>query len=128
MSEQNKKGNRASAGADPTPDPELSAKLRQLDARLSEIRSERAITTEPQGRLAADGSAMAHGMKMVSEFVAGIAAGGMLGWLIDRFAGFQPFGLLIGLMFGFAAGLRNLYRATTRQTTDAPRPPHRPPL
>lgn len=127
MSEQNKPGDRASAGSDPSPEADLSAKLRHLDARLSDIRSERATSTEPKGRLAADGSAMARGMKMVSEFVAGIVAGGLLGWLIDRFAGIQPFGLLIGLMFGFAAGLRNLYRATSRPSSTAPGPSKGPP-
>ncbi len=65
---------------------------------------------------------MARGMKLVSEFVAGILAGGVLGWLIDRFTGIQPFGLLIGLMFGFAAGLRNLYRATQNQSVRPPGP------
>ncbi len=111
MSEQNKQGDRASAGSNPSPETELSAKLRQLDARLSEIQSDRATSAEPKSRVSADSTAMARGMKLVSEFVAGIAAGGILGWLIDRYAGIQPFGLLIGLMFGFAAGLRNLYRA-----------------
>jgi ATP synthase protein I len=116
MSERNKQGDRASAGSEPSPETELSAKLRHIDARLSDIRSERATSGEPNGRLMADGSAMARGMRLVSEFVAGIAAGGVLGWLIDRYAGIQPFGLLIGLMFGFAAGLRNLYRATQSQS------------
>jgi ATP synthase protein I len=127
MPEQNKPVDRASAGSDPSHDAEMAARLRHIDARLSEIRSDRAPSTEPGGRLAADGSAMARGMKLVSEFVAGIAAGGILGWLIDRYAGIQPFGLLIGLMFGFAAGLRNLYRATQSQPAPPPGPLQGPP-
>jgi ATP synthase protein I len=127
MSEQNKPDDRASAGSGPSSDAELSAKLRHLDTRLSDIKSDRATSAAPKGRLAADGTAMAHGMKLVSEFVAGIVAGGILGWLIDRFAGIQPFGLLMGLMFGFAAGLRNLYRATSRPSSEAPGPPKGPP-
>ncbi len=123
MSEQNKQGGRTSQGSGPSSEADLSAKLRHIDARLSDIRSDRAPTNKPEGRLAADGSAMARGMKMVSEFVAGIVAGGLLGWLVDRYAGIQPFGLLIGLMFGFAAGLRNLYRATQNQSGVPPGPP-----
>jgi ATP synthase protein I len=114
MSEQNPRDDAPRAAGGPSSDADLSAKLRHLDARLSDFRSERAASEEPKGRLVADGSAMARGMKLVSEFVGGIAAGGLLGWIIDRFAGTQPFGLLIGLMFGFAAGLRNLYRATQK--------------
>ena len=122
MSEQNKQGDRTSQGSDPPSEADLSAKLRHIDARLSDIRSDRSPSTNPERRLAADGSAMARGMKLVSEFVAGIVAGGLLGWLVDRYAGIQPFGLLIGLMFGFAAGLRNLYRATKSQSGVPPGP------
>ena len=124
MSERNKD---EASGQDPSTEAELSAKLRQLDARLSDMRSERAPASEPRGGPGGDVSAMAHGMKLASEFVAGIAAGAILGWLIDRFAGIQPFGLLIGLMFGFAAGLRNLYRASQSQSVQPPAPPSGPP-
>ncbi|MCX7323283.1 MAG: AtpZ/AtpI family protein [Hyphomicrobiales bacterium] len=116
MSEQNKQAGRASAKPEASAETELSARLRDIDARLASIHAERTTADALKGVLQADGTAMARGMKLVSEFVAGIAAGGMLGWLIDRFAGIQPFGLLIGLMFGFAAGLRNLYRATQGQS------------
>jgi ATP synthase protein I len=112
MAERDKTGPQASQGRQTPSDADLAAKLEKLDARLSDIRSERHVNDQPRGRLQADGTAMARGMKMVSEFVAGIAAGGLLGWIIDRLAGTQPIVLLIGLLFGFAAGLRNLYRAT----------------
>jgi ATP synthase protein I len=127
MSEQNKQGDRAKAGSDPSPETELSEKLRQLDARLTDLRSEHNAAEEPKGRLGGDHSALARGLRLVSEFVAGIAAGGILGWLIDRYGGTQPFGLLIGLMFGFAAGLRNLYRATQSQSGLPPGPRKGPP-
>ncbi len=105
----------------------LAEKLRHIDARLSQIRAGQDERQQPGGRLMSDGSAMARGMKLVSEFVAGIVAGGVLGWLLDRFAGITPFGLLIGLMFGFAAGLRNLYRATQGQSVLPPGPRAGPP-
>jgi ATP synthase protein I len=106
-------GSPPGSGDGQTPaDPDLSARLRRLDERLTELASDQARADGPRSRLAEDGTAMARGMKLVSEFVGGIVAGGLLGWLVDKLAGTQPFGLLIGLMFGFAAGLRNLYRAT----------------
>ncbi len=117
MTDPDKTGARASKGQETPSEADLAAKLRSIDARLSDIRSERAPETHATGRLQADGTAMARGMKMVSEFVGGIAAGGLLGWIIDHLAGTQPFVLLIGLMFGFAAGLRNLYRATQAKTS-----------
>jgi ATP synthase protein I len=115
MSDERKAGGGAPEGKNTPEETELSARLRHIDARLSEIRSDRDASQTPGGRLMADGTAMARGMKLVSEFVAGIVAGGVLGWLADQLLGYPPFGLLIGLMFGFAAGLRNLYRATQGQ-------------
>ncbi len=117
MNEADRDRREAGQGASPpakaTPsEADLSDKLRSIDARLSDIRSARAPETPPRNGLQADGTAWGRGMKMVSEFVGGIVAGGLLGWIVDRLAPTAPFGLLIGLMFGFAAGLRNLYRAT----------------
>ena len=48
---------------------------------------------------------------MSTEFVAGIAVGAGLGWLIDRLAGTSPWGMIVFLLLGFAAGVLNLIRA-----------------
>jgi ATP synthase protein I len=46
-----------------------------------------------------------------TEFVAGIVVGAGLGWLIDRLAGTSPWGMIVFLLLGFAAGVLNLMRA-----------------
>jgi ATP synthase protein I len=48
---------------------------------------------------------------MSTEFIAGIVAGAGLGWLFDRALGTSPWGLMVFLMLGFAAGVFNLLRA-----------------
>ena len=106
-------------------DQPLQSALSDLDARLKAARTDQ-VEASRQPTATTDGSAMAQGMKLVSEFVAGIVTGGLLGWVIDKLTGFSPFGLLIGLMFGFAAGLRNLYRATQRGA-QPPAPPEKGP-
>ncbi|WP_245413589.1 AtpZ/AtpI family protein [Mangrovicella endophytica] len=60
----------------------------------------------------------AEGLKLASEFVAGVLVGAGLGYLIDRFAGTSPFGLIIFLILGFAAGVMNVLRSI-----GAPKPP-----
>lgn len=48
---------------------------------------------------------------MSSEFVAGVLVGAGLGYLLDQFAGTSPWGLIVFLMLGFAAGVLNVLRA-----------------
>jgi ATP synthase protein I len=54
---------------------------------------------------------MALGLKISSEFIAAIAVGGLLGYLLDRFAGTTPWGMIILLLLGFCAGVLNVLRA-----------------
>jgi len=61
----------------------------------------------PTGGMAGFGQAL----KLSSEFIAGIAVGAGLGWLIDRVAGTSPWGLIVFLLLGFAAGVLNTLRS-----------------
>lgn len=50
-------------------------------------------------------------MKLSSEFIAGVAVGAGIGWLIDSLAGTSPWGLIVFLLLGFAAGVLNVLRS-----------------
>ncbi len=63
--------------------------------------------TESQQRA----SNLARGFQLSTEFVAGILVGGILGWAIDHFAGTSPWGLIVFLLLGFAAGTLNVMRS-----------------
>jgi ATP synthase protein I len=63
---------------------------------------------------------MALGLKISSEFIAAVAVGAMLGYLIDRFAGSAPWGMIILLLLGFAAGVLNVLRAVGMVAKPAP--------
>ena len=39
------------------------------------------------------------------------AVGALLGWMLDRWLGISPWGLIVFLMLGFAAGVLNVMRA-----------------
>lgn len=54
---------------------------------------------------------VAQGLRLASEFVAGVLVGAGIGYLLDRFAGTSPFGLIFFLLVGFAAGVVNMLRA-----------------
>jgi len=93
----------------------LSARLGSLDQRLSEIRDSRKIRTDQPGAGSGDGaataSAMARGFRLSSELIAGVVVGALIGWGFDRLLSTSPFGLIVFLLLGFAAGVVNVVRS-----------------
>ena len=90
----------------------LSARLGSLDQRLSEVRDSRKIGTDPSGseQAQARASAMAMGLRLSSELVAGVLVGAGLGWGFDRLLSTSPWGLIVFLLLGFTAGVVNVMR------------------
>jgi ATP synthase protein I len=84
----------------------LADRLQRLGASL-EARTAAAEPKDSRGRT----PGFAKAVKVASEFVAGIAVGVGIGWLIDRVAGTAPWGLIIFLFLGFAAGVLNVLRS-----------------
>ena len=64
-------------------------------------------------------SAGAMALRYGAEFGASVAVGIGIGLLIDHFAGTRPWGLLIMMMFGFAAGIMGVVRAYRELTEEA---------
>lgn len=59
---------------------------------------------------------------MGTEFLSAILAGGLIGWLIDRWLGSAPTGLVIGLILGIIVGGVTFIRhalAANRAASDA---------
>src|SRR4030081_919446 len=65
----------------------------------------------PAPRSAADVSAFARGMRMSAELVGGVVIGFIFGWLIDRWLGTSPLGMIVFLLLGFAGGVLNVMRS-----------------
>lgn len=64
---------------------------------------------------------VAEALKLGSEFVAGVIVGAAFGWAFDYFLGTSPWGLIVFLLLGFAAGTLNVLRATGRVAEPDPR-------
>ena len=93
----------------------LSARLGSLDQRLSGIRGNRKVETDQSGneqdQAQAKASAMAVGLRLSSELVAGVLVGAALGWGFDRLLSTSPWGLIVFLLLGFTAGVINVMRS-----------------
>ena len=108
----------------------LSARLQRLGERLARDHAGRPSDGPGEDR-ATTASGYARGFRLSSELVAGVVVGAGLGWLIDRWLRISPWGLIVFLLLGFAAGVLNVMRSAGVVTGGAPDdgnpPPYPPP-
>jgi ATP synthase protein I len=88
----------------------LSARLQRLGEGLARQRAVETSNDASENR-AATASGYAKGFRLSSELVAGVIVGAGLGWIVDRWFGITPWGLIIFLLLGFAAGVLNVMRS-----------------
>jgi ATP synthase protein I len=102
---------RASGSKDST-EGDLSARLKRLEAGVGRKRTSASDPSPRSGSSSPQSSALGNAFRMSTEFVAGVIAGGGLGWLFDRGLGTSPWGMIVFLMLGFGAGIYNVMRAS----------------
>lgn len=103
-------------GSHPDPDEAaLSARLGSLNDRLSKTLGDRKLQADQSngesGSAQHRASAMAVGLRLSSELVAGVIVGTILGWVFDRFLSTSPWGLIVFMLLGFTAGVMNVMRS-----------------
>jgi ATP synthase protein I len=93
----------------PADEAALTARFHRLGERLRHVRPD--IASESGApRPTADPSAIARGFRLSTELVAGVLAGAAIGWVLDRWLGISPWGMIVFLLLGFAAGVLNVMR------------------
>ena len=97
------------------PDP-LKSRLDNLSKALDAERgaSQKADANAADARLT--GTAMNLGIRVMSEFVAAVCVGALLGWQLDVWFGTAPVFLILLLGLGTAAGFYNVYRMAAAPT------------
>jgi ATP synthase protein I len=75
---------------------------RRLDAKLEDRRAREAKQ---------QASGWSQGLRYGSEFLGGVITGTVLGFFVDWLSGWSPWGLMAGVILGFAAGTLNMVRA-----------------
>ena len=106
--ERSRNGNRSSEEAN------LSARLQRLGERLAQHGIGRKDEAGPSPQAPGPGtnaSALARGFRLSTELVAGVLVGAFIGWALDRWLGISPWGMIVFLLLGFAAGVVNVIRA-----------------
>ena len=85
----------------------LEERRRQLGKELASHEA----NDKPTGADGAVGSPYAKAFQLSAELVAAIFVGVLLGYLLDRFLGTTPWGMIVFLLLGFVAGVLNVMRS-----------------
>jgi ATP synthase protein I len=88
----------------------LSARLQSLGERLAQQKGP-GPQAEARSGSKSDPSALARGFRLSTELVAGVLVGAFIGWALDKWLGISPWGMIVFLLLGFAAGVINVMRA-----------------
>ena len=103
---------RRDEASDKISEQDLSRRLERLGAELEAKRP----SAPPQGSgpsaSSSGPSAIGQAFRASTEFMAGVIVGGGVGWGIDKGLGTSPWGLIVFLMLGFAAGIYNVMRSS----------------
>jgi ATP synthase protein I len=97
-----------------------------LAARIRRARGERPSEAESDETREREMSGWGRGFRLASEFVAAIIVGALLGWGVDSLFGTTPWGMIILLLLGFAAGVLNVVRAAAELNAEAAKEPMPP--
>jgi ATP synthase protein I len=103
MSDRDSESDRRTAADDAA----LSRRLRDLDRRLDQSREARESVTAPE---AAPRPGFGMALRLGADFVAGVVVGAAIGFGFDALLGTSPWGLIVFLLLGFAAGILSVMR------------------
>ena len=95
---------------DPGQDPKIlkDQELVSLDERLKAIQQAEQVRTGTTQKKPDKG--YSQGNRVLTELIAGIAGGGLMGWLFDSWLGTKPWLLLVMLFLGIGVAFRNIIR------------------
>lgn len=91
-------------GAD---DPRLTA----LDERLRLARGQEAARTgQGTGQASTPERGYSQGNRVISALIGSLVGSALIGWVVDRFAGTAPWGLIVMLFLGIGVAFRQIIR------------------
>ena len=76
-----------------------------------------------RGQPPPDEAALSARSKRLGERLAGVLIGAGIGWVLDKWLGITPWGMIVFLLLGFAAGVLNVMRAAGVVQTNTLDPP-----
>lgn len=89
------------------------ARLTSLEERLKVAQNAEEVRTGKARKPPSKG--YSQGNRVLTELIAGIAGGALIGWLIDRWLDSSPLALLVTMVLGIAVAFRNIIRISNER-------------
>jgi len=89
------------------------ARIDALEERLKAAREREDERNRPQVRNVDANERLGH--QVLAHLIGGPLGGAVVGWAIDRFAGTEPWALLVMIFLGFIVAFRNIIRISNRR-------------
>ena len=98
-----------------TPEDREAIRQRSSDIgkKLDAVQAKRAPAVDETTRRQQSAS-YGKAFSFAAELLVGVAAGGLLGWALDRYFGTAPWLMVLFVILGFAAGLLNVVRGAQK--------------
>lgn len=113
----------ASPRDDKHPDGGAAGATKDLAARIAAAKRDRQEQAQTGARAAGNTEGLGRAVRLGSEFIAAILVGAGIGYMLDLWLKTQPWIMLVMLLVGFAAGIRNVTRTVAEMNAAAPPPP-----
>ena len=91
-------------------------RIASLDKRLEQARRDEAVRT---GAVRTTGDAgYSLGNRVLAALIGSLVGSALIGWLVDRWFGTAPWGLIVALFLGIAVAFRQIIGLATRRPGD----------
>jgi ATP synthase protein I len=90
-----------------------------LDKRIAKAQAELKAQNERQSSVER-ARGMGLGFRMASDFTAAVIVGAALGWGVDYVFHTTPWGLIVGILLGFVAGVKMVVAAASKANATTP--------
>ncbi|GHE03393.1 ATP synthase protein I [Allgaiera indica] len=97
--------------------------MKRLEERIAEAK--RAATPKPKPRIETNLGQANYAWRMVTELVAGLGIGFVIGYALDAWLGTKPLFLVVFILLGFAAGVNVMLRTAKEMQKEAEKPAER---
>src|SRR5690606_1326548 len=102
-------------------DPDHPSSLEDLGARIARERKKAGLDEQDDADAKRVGSGLGMAWRLSIEFVVATVVSTAIGWALDQWLETTPWLMLLMLVLGGAAGVRNMVRAANRMDAEAAR-------